>query len=174
MKKLYITALTMMLVAIAAPQSALAGAKGVGIGVAGGLAWSGDEIETSTGITDKVGSGYTWGFFVDIPLLETFYISPAATVYELNLGNANQPATDIDMNFKFMIPLDRLDIGIGVTAGMTIAEQKYHGHWGALAYLGYNLVSNIDVFFMSQYKQLVRTGKEINKLHNFAGLMFRF
>ena len=174
MKKLYITALTMMLVAIAAPQSALAGAKGVGIGVAGGLAWSGDEIETSAGITDKVGSGYTWGFFVDIPLLETFYISPAATVYELNLGNANQPATDIDMNFKFMIPLDRLDIGIGVTAGMTIAEQKYHGHWGALAYLGYNLVSNIDVFFMSQYKQLVRTGKEINKLHNFAGLMFRF
>ncbi len=174
MKKLYITALTMMFIAIAAPQSAFAGAKGVGIGVAGGLVWSGDEIENSVGISQKVGSGYSWGFFVDIPLLETFYISPAATVYELNLGDEKQPATDIDLNFKFMIPLDRLDIGIGLTAGMTIAEQKYHGHWGALAYVGYNLVSNIDLFIMSQYKQLIRTGKEVNDLHNFAGFMFRF
>ena len=32
MKKLYITAVTMMFMAIAAPQSAFAGAKGVGIG----------------------------------------------------------------------------------------------------------------------------------------------
>ena len=174
MKKLYITILTMAMMAIAAPQSAFAGAKGVGMGVAGGLAWSGDEIENSVGISEKVGSGYSWGFFVDIPLLETFYISPATTIYELNLGNEKKPATDIDLNFKFMIPLNRLDIGIGFTAGMTIAEQQYMGHWGALAYLGYNLVSNIDVFFMSQYKQLVRTGKEVNKLHNFAGLMFRF
>ena len=174
MKKQYMTALTLLMFAIAAPQNALADAKGVGIGVAGGLAWSGDELENPQGIMEKVGSGYAWGFFVDIPLTDTFYISPATTIYELNLGNEKKPVTDIDLNFKFIIPLNKLQLGIGVTAGLTIAEQKYHGHWGALGYLGYNIVSNIDLFVMTQYKQLVRTGKEINDLHNYLGVMFRF
>ncbi len=62
MKKQYMTALTLILFAIAAPQNALADAKGVGIGVAGGLAWSGDELENPQGIMEKVGSGYAWGF----------------------------------------------------------------------------------------------------------------
>lgn len=170
MKIQCMTALTALLLAIAVPQSAFAGAKGVGIGVAGGFAWSPDQLDNS----ENVGAGYGWGFFVDIPLTDTFYISPATTIYELKLGDERKPVTDIDLNFKFMIPLNRMKLALGVTAGVTIAEEKYHGHWGALGYLSYNLVSNIDIFVMTQYKQLVRTGKEINDLHNYLGFMFRF
>ena len=174
MKMQWMTALTLTIVAIATPGITLAGTRSVGMGVAGGLAWSGDELENPEGVVSKVGTGYAWGFFVDIPLTDNFRISPATTIYELNLGDEKQPVTDIDLNFKFMIPLDRLELGVGVTAGVTIAEQKYNGHWGVLGYVGYNILSNIDIFVMSQYKQLVRTGKEINNLHNYAGFMFRF
>lgn len=174
MKIQCMTTLTVILITIAAPLSASANAKGVGIGVAGGLAWSADELEHTDGTRSDVGSGSAWGFFVDIPLTDTFYLSPATTIYELNLGDEKKPVTDIDLNFKFMIPLNKMKLALGVTAGVTIAEEKYHGHWGVLGYFSYNLLSNIDIFVMTQYKQLVRTGKEINNLHNYLGFMFRF
>ncbi|MEZ4270102.1 MAG: hypothetical protein R3C68_01265 [Myxococcota bacterium] len=73
-----------------ATSHAHASSQGVGIGVAGGAAFSPTKINENAQEID-VGSGFAWGFFVDIPLLETFYISPAAILYELDFGEGTNP-----------------------------------------------------------------------------------
>ncbi len=72
--------------------------RGVGLGVAAGVDVNNAEhIDTN--------ATFSWGFFVDIPLLETFYITPAAMIYELDIGRDKKPVTDVDLNFKFIVPL---------------------------------------------------------------------
>ncbi len=162
-----------VLITSLAATPASADPRGVGLGVAVGGAYSPTKLQHDTSI-EPVGGGFIWGFFVDIPLLDTFYISPAAMLYELDSGQGRLPVTDIDLNFKFIVPIDALQIGVGLTAGLSNAEQTYEAHFGVLGYLGYNLVSNFDVFALVQYKRLVREGPEIDYLHAFAGGMFRF
>jgi hypothetical protein len=148
-------------------------AKGVGLGVAGGLAYSPSKVEG-----ERVGSSFAWGFFVDIPLLDTFYISPAAMLYELDVGNGKLPVTDIDLNFKFIVPIGDLHVGAGVTAGVTAGvpndDGNYAGHFGLLGYLSYNLIANLDIFVLAQWKQLQRSGGKVDDIHGYAGGMFRF
>ena len=85
------------LATIAGTQEAKAHAQGVGLGVAGGGVFSPSTVESGDPKDAKidVGNGFAWGFFVDIPLLETFYISPAAMLYELDLGSGRKPVTDV-------------------------------------------------------------------------------
>src|SRR5262245_51952073 len=127
------------------PRNARADSEGVGLGVACGLAYSPSEVDD-----EDVGSSFAWGFFVDIPLLATFYLSPAAMLYELDFGNGKQPVTDIDLNFKFIVPVGDLHIGAGVTAGLTAGvpndDGNYAGHYGLLGYISYNLLANLDAF----------------------------
>ena len=145
--------------------------RGVGLGVAAGVNIAeADSIDLET--------SFSWGFFVDIPLLETFYITPSATVYQLRQAN-NQPIdsiTDIDLNFKFLVPLGRVQVGAGITAGITTGFGTYQPHVGALGYFGLKLAGNFDIFALLQYKRLT-TGDNIpdyNAFHIFAGPMFRF
>ena len=147
--------------------------RGVGLGVAAGvnLATADEEgIDSNT--------SFSWGFFVDIPLLETFYITPAAMVYEIDPTGENALSlTDIDLNFKFIVPLGAFSLGVGVTAGLTTGLGSYEGHFGGLGYLGWNLVSNLDLFVLAQYKRLPASGDvdfTYNNIHVFGGGMFRF
>ena len=156
---------------IGVQSTALAGAEGVGLGVAAGAVSSGTELE---GFEKSVGTGFSWGFFVDIPLTPTFYISPATTLYELDLGLGKRPATDVALNFKFIVPIAAIKLGAGVSAGLTVAEEKYMPHMGALGYLSMNLASNLDGFAMVQYKHLIRDVQAVDDIHAHAGLMFRF
>ncbi|HET6343760.1 MAG TPA: hypothetical protein VFH51_02460 [Myxococcota bacterium] len=179
--------------AVGTPR-AQAGAYDVGLGVAGGLAYSPTEVrQSATSLLKPIGNSFAWGFFVDIPLLATFYISPAAMLYELDLGDGAKPVTDIDLNFKFIVPIGALHLGAGLTAGLTAGaaretttdpagqtvttnERQYASHIGALAYLSYNLLANIDGFVMMQYKRILRDDNQpnITDLHGYLGAMFRF
>ncbi len=157
-----------------APSHVHAGARGVGLGVAVGGAYSPTIMgHDHTGRTSG-GESLAWGFFVDIPLLETFYISPSATLYSVNAGNGRVPATDIDLNFKFIIPLGHLRLGAGVSGGVTQLDQRYNAHFGGLGYGAWSLVRNFDIFTTLQYKRLVREGPELDTLYLYAGGMFRF
>jgi hypothetical protein len=152
---------------------AFANAKNVGLGVAVGGAYSPSTVKN--GDTERdVGAGFAWGFFVDIPLLDTFYISPASMLYTFDLGNGAEPVTDVDLNFKFIVPIGDLHVGAGVTAGLTSAAAEYRGHYGALGYLSYNLVANLDAFLLAQYKRFEVRGEPIDDLHGYIGGMFRF
>jgi hypothetical protein len=177
---------------VASPR-AHASAYDVGLGVAGGLAYSPTEVQKSaSNILKPIGNSFAWGFFVDIPLLATFYISPAAMLYELDLGDGAKPVTDIDLNFKFIVPAGPLHLGAGLTAGLTAGaaryttttasgvttstnETSYSSHVGFLGYLSYNLLANIDAFVLMQYKKILRdTPPNVTDLHGYLGAMFRF
>ena len=157
--------------AVGTSGTAYAHARGVGLGVAAGvnIADADQEgIDTDT--------SFAWGFFVDIPIISTFYITPAATLYELGSGEETVTVTDIDLNFKFLIPLGSLELGLGVIGGLTTGLGDYQVHFGGMAYLGLNLVSNLDIFVTAQYKRLA-TGDNVpdyNNIHVFGGPMFRF
>lgn len=155
-----------------APQAA-AQARDVGLGVAAGLQYSPTALGQGT-LVQTPGQSFAWGFFVDIPLVDTFYISPATILYELDLGTGKKPVTDIDLNFKFIIPLSILRLGVGGTVGLSNMESMYRTHVGFLGYAALNLLSNVDVFVMLQYKRLFRDTVSINDLHGFLGGMFHF
>jgi len=171
LRQLSLMSLLTLTLFIGVQSTALAGAEGVGLGVAAGAVSSGTELD---GFEKSVGTGFSWGFFVDIPLTPTFYISPATTLYELDLGLGKRPATDVALNFKFIVPIAALKLGAGVSAGLTVAEEKYMPHMGALGYLSMNLASNLDGFAMVQYKHLIRDIQAVDDVHAHAGLMFRF
>ncbi len=177
MRSLY--ALTFVLsIGISAPSTAWAGASGVGLGVAGGVAYSPTKVERA-GEREAAGARVAWGFFVDIPLLSTFYISPAAMLYTLRDidGDGHDDAvTDVDLNFKFIVPLGLLKLGAGVTAGLSAGlEEGYAPHYGALGYAAVNLVANLDAFALLQYKKLTREDDPgLDDWHGFLGAMFRF
>jgi len=154
-------------------QTAWADAHGVGLGVAAGMDYYAAKASASSKSLNS--ASLSWGFFVDIPLLSTFYISPAAMLYQLDMndGKGKQAVTDVDLNFKFIVPLGDLKLGAGVTAGVTSGLTDYKGHWGALGYLSYNLVSNLEAFAMVQYKELF-SDRAIHNIHGYLGGMFRF
>jgi hypothetical protein len=176
LKRLFVLSALALALVVAAPRGAHANASGVGLGVAAGLAYSNSEINVQ-GAKQAVGGRFAWGFFVDIPLLPTFYITPAAMLYDLkDVNNHTLKATDIDLNFKFIVPIGDLHLGAGLTGGLTSGvEASYAPHYGLLGVISYTLVANLDAFAMVQYKKMVRdSGGNISDIHAFGGGMFRF
>ena len=148
----------------------------VAIGVAAGVDYSAaDQI-----FEDDSNTSFAWGFFVDIPLTDTFMISPQTTIYELDFAGSegSEAVTDGGLNFKFLIPLNKLRLGGGILAGGTTGLGDYRLHYGLVGQLDFNLISNIDGFVMAQYKRIdvgdSLLNEDISKVHAFAGAMFRF
>ncbi|MBN1960596.1 MAG: hypothetical protein JW841_06595 [Deltaproteobacteria bacterium] len=176
-RKLIVVSFSLAL-ALCLPTLVKANASGVGLGVAIGGAYSGTEVSRAN-VRESVGVRPAWGFFVDIPLLQTFYISPAAMLYtfeDINGDGKDDAVTDVDINFKFIVPVGTLHFGAGVTAGLTSGVQdSYAYHYGALGFASVNLVANLDVFFLAQYKHLVLEDiTDIEDWHGFVGGMFHF
>ena len=139
--------------------------RGVGLGVGAGLA-----VPTSD---TPFKLAPAWGFYTDIPLLNTFHITPSALVYNLNpKSGGEQSATDISINFKFMVPMARLDLFAGVTAGVT-STNKLTPHMGGLIGMSMNLVSNVDGFINVNYKYVAQE-QIVHDIQIFAGPLFRF
>ncbi|MEQ9503348.1 MAG: hypothetical protein RIT81_41190 [Deltaproteobacteria bacterium] len=144
-----------------APQAAHA-AQSVGLGVGAGVAVPhGQALRTDAALN--------WGFHVDIPILDSFAISPSMYLYRVNGASA----TDVSVNFKFVIPLGRLDLYGGVTAGLTNID-RIEPHVGALAGVELVLVSNLDVFVQASYRTMLQEGDDTRDLMVFAGPVFRF
>jgi len=148
----------------------LADSKGVGLGVAGGASFSPNQV---SGTNVHGGTSEAWGFFVDIPLLPTFYIAPSTTLYQVNLGNGKKPVTDLDMAFKFIVPFTIFKAGAGVLVGTTTTEANYKGHYGALGFFSASLLPNLEAFGMVQYKRWM-SDPAMDNVQVLAGGMFRF
>jgi len=139
--------------------------RAVGLGVGAGLAYP--QADTPFKLAPA------WGFYTDIPLLSTFHITPSALVYSLNpKDGGEQSATDISINFKFMVPMNRLDLFAGVTAGVT-STTKLKPHMGFLAGASMNLFANIDAFINVNYKYVAQD-TVVHDIQVFAGPLFRF
>jgi hypothetical protein len=168
-------AITLAAAAVTLPTLARASPEGVGLGVAAGMAYSDSQPDPDR--DDVIGARFAWGFFVDIPLLETFYITPSTMLYEIDAyGEGSTPVTDVDISFKFIVPTSAMSFGAGLTAGLSVGiEPEYVPHWGLLGYVSFNMVANLDGFVLVQYKHLMpEENDDIDDLHAFAGMMFHF
>ena len=157
-----VAAALVLTAALAAAQS------GVGLGVSVGTTFpqnSTDDISF-----DDWEPGFNWGFYVDIPLLSTFHITPSAELYKL--GDEN--ATDMALAFKFIVPLSRLDFYAGFVPGLTATGSTTSIHIGVLAGGAFLLTGNLDWFVQGKYKFVFEGDENIRVLHLNAGFLFRF
>jgi hypothetical protein len=113
---------------------------------------------------------FNWGFFVNIPLIQTFAITPSAELYKLGKQNA----TDFDLAFKFIVPVQKWSIFAGFSPGLTAGNEVIDPHVGLLAGASMNLVSNIDAFAQVKYDFIFDGSENLKVLHVNAGLIFNF
>ena len=145
----------------------LSGRNNVGLGIAAGFQIpSADEPLSPSG---------AWGFYTDIPLLRTFHISPSTIVYRLDRDDGSRPmaATDISMNFKFIVPLQRWDIMAGATTGITSLDELTP-HMGVLGGVSFKVVSNLHFFAHGHYRYLLDDDGVIHDTQLLFGPLFKF
>ena len=140
----------------------------VGLGILAGVAFP-------QGSTDKVPSSdwkasLNWGFFVNIPLVYTFHITPSSEIYPFDELNA----TDISIAFKFIVPISGFDLFFGFVPGLTSVSDVIAPHVGILGGASFNLVSNLDLFAQAKYKFIFEGERNIRVLHLNGGILFKF
>ena len=124
-----------------------------------------------------------WGFYVDIPLISTFHITPSTLLYGHKPKGDNtqtQQRTDVSLTFKFVIPLGWLELWAGLTGGITTSD-TFAPHVGGEVGASFNLIGNLSVFVNGSYRWVLNGGTEImgnrsdvRDIHIFAGPMFHF
>jgi hypothetical protein len=163
---LVILAIGILFVCQLAP--AQAAGDSVGLGVSIGMALpSGSTAGIATADGD---ASLNWGFYVNIPLIYTFHLTPSSELYKLGTQNA----TDMDVAFKFIVPLSRFSLYAGVAPGLTAVTDVTSFHVGVLAGGSFNLVSNLDSFLQVKYKWIFEGSQNLRVLHINAGILFNF
>lgn len=119
--------------------------------------------------TDNVTS-FNWGFYVNIPLVYAFDVMPSAEVYKFK----DQQATDIDLAFKFLVPINDFSIYAGIVPGLTAVSTVLDPHVGILAGASYRLVSNLSGFLQGKYNFVFDSDRNIRVFHLNAGILLAF
>lgn len=142
--------------------------ESVGLGVALGVAFPDGDLE---GINvENWDANFNWGFFVNIPLIYTFHLTPSAELYKIGEKNA----TDISLAFKFIINLWKLDIFVGVVPGITSVDDLTAINIGGLCGLSFNLFANLNFFVQAKYKAVLQGDHNSKVMHMNAGVLFAF
>jgi hypothetical protein len=157
-----------LLIALAATALPAAAQPSVGLGVAAGVALP--DGHTADIASSDWKPGFDWGFYVDIPLIATFHITPSSELYKLGGNNA----TDMSLAFKFIVPLTGFDAYAGFVPGVTAVGDSTAPHVGVVGGVAFPLVSNLDMFAQAKYKVLFDRDENIRVLHLNAGILFRF
>jgi len=166
MKRFTILAVVLMFAALACVPLAAQSQTPVGLGVSLGTA-------IPSGSTQNIQSGgmsFNWGFYVNIPLIYTFHITPSAELYKLQ----DQNATDIDLAFKFIVPLSSFALYAGFVPGLTAFSTILDPHVGILAGVTFQLVSNLDIFIQGKYNVIFDGNQNLPVVHLNAGILFKF
>lgn len=140
----------------------------VGLGVSVGAAFP--HGESSSLIADTPEPSFAWGYYVNIPLISSFHIAPSAHLYKLQQENA----TDIDLAFKFMVPLSKTELYAGFTPGLTTVGDTTAAHVGAVGGVAFRLISNLDGFIEGTYSVLFTQNQNLRLFRLGGGLLFRF
>jgi hypothetical protein len=160
-----VTATVFALMACAASLQAQAP---VGLGVALGAAFP--DGSTADISSDNGEASFNWGFYVDIPLLASFHVTPSSELYKLGGDNA----TDMALTFKFIVPLPRFDLYAGFVPGLTAVGSTTAPHVGVVGGAAFVLVSNLDMFAQAKYVILFDGSENLRVLHLNTGILFRF
>lgn len=114
------------------------------------------------------GYSFSGGFYTDIPLLETFHITPSTTIYRFNEFSQ----TNVSLSFKFLVPMQRFDLMTGLTAGLTSSKTIFP-HVGFFGGITFPLISNLSWFVSANYLYQF----DASTMHNISvntGPLFRF
>jgi hypothetical protein len=161
-------AIAVLAVAVAFPLAARSSGDSVGLGLSLGVA-------LPQGSTTRIAStdwrpSFDWGFYVNIPLIATFHLTPSAELYKF----ADQNATDMAIAFKFIVPLWRLDLYAGFVPGLTTVADVTAFHVGVLAGGSFRLIANLDLFTQVKYIFLFEGDQSMRGLRINAGILFKF
>jgi hypothetical protein len=160
--------LFVVLCAVTGAGSLFADATSVGLGLSAGVALP--QGNTASIASTDWQPSFNWGFYVNIPLISTFHITPSSELYKFNTQNA----TDVDIAFKFIVPLGMFDIYAGVATGLTAIQDILAPHVGVLGGAAFRLVGNLDAFTQVKYTVLFQGNQNINIIHVTAGVLFAF
>lgn len=117
---------------------------------------------------------FAWGFFVDLPLIAHFYVTPSAVLYQLDpKEGGGTSAADVSMSFKFGLPIDVVELYAAITTGLTSADQV-DLHFGGQAGASFRLLDNLDVFAQVDYRVILADIGNVQDLKVFVGPSFRF
>ena len=172
MKRTVTVVLAGFLVALLAiPAAASSEKSSVGLGVAIGVSFP-EGKDTEEVPVDDWAASFNWGFYVNIPLIYTFHLTPMAELYKFG----DQNATDIALGFKFIIPAWVLDLYVGFVPGLTTVGEVTAPHVGGAVGCAFNLFSNLDFFIEGKYKVMFNLDEDTNitVLHANAGILYHF
>ena len=160
--------LVVLALSVTISLSADPSATSVGLGFSVGAAFpTGSTVNIPS--TDGQPS-FNWGFYVNIPLVSTFHITPSSELYKFNTQNA----TDVDLAFKFIVPLGSFDVYAGVSPGLTTVADVLAPHVGILGGAAFRLISNLDAFIQAKYSVLFEGSRNMAIFHLNAGILFAF
>ncbi len=168
MNHLKILAVVLALSALACAPLAAQSENPVGLGVSLGTAVASGSTAS---IPNSGGSmSFNWGFYVNIPLMYTFHLTPSSELYKIQ----DQNATDIDLAFKFIVPLSTFALYGGFVPGLTAVSTVLDPHVGVLAGVTFPLVSNLDVFIQGKYNVIFDSSQNLSVIHLNGGILFKF
>ncbi len=155
---------------LCAPNAWATSSRSIGLGVSLGVAFpEGDDLKQEVQVEDWQAS-FNWGFYVNIPLISTFHITPSAELYKIE----DQNATDISLAFKFIVPIAFLDLYVGAVPGLTTVNDIHAMNVGGLLGVSFNMISNLDFFAQFKYKILFHGNENVRVMHANAGVLFAF
>jgi hypothetical protein len=166
--RLFHGSLALLLLAAALPVAAQSSANSVGLGASVGLAFP-QGSTTDIPSTDWKTS-LNWGFYVNIPIISTLHLTPSAELYRFDGANA----TDISLAFKFIVPLSRFDLYVGLVPGLTAVDDVLPVNLGVMAGGSFPLVGNLDLFVQGKYAWVFQGGDNLRVLHLNTGILFVF
>jgi len=148
----------------AAPDASNPVALGVSLGPTFPLSGSGQTIANNGTIS------FNWGFYVNIPLVYAFDLMPSAELYRFE----SMQATDIDLAFKFLVPIGSGSVYVGFVPGLTAVSETLAPHVGGLAGVSYRIISNLSGFVQGKYNVLFDGSSNIKVIHINAGILLAF
>jgi len=166
--KMFMLFIMIVMVIAVAPLSGQASGDSVGLGISAGVTFPQGDTPKITSEDWK--AALNWGFYVNIPLIYTFHLTPSSELYKLQ----NQNATDMSIAFKFIVPLSRLDLYAGFVPGLTAIGEVTAFHVGVLVGGNFPLISNLDFFVQGKYKWLFEGSENLRVLHANVGVLFNF
>jgi len=118
---------------------------------------------------------HNFGFFVDIPLVQTFHITPSADTYTIN----ESAVTDLALAFKFVVPLRFMRPYFAVAPGITTYRNERDIVLSGSVGSYFKLVANLDALVQVEYKRMMtppegELATEKGSIHGQVGFLFRF
>jgi hypothetical protein len=160
--------LAALTLAALAPVCAAAEAESIGLGISLGMAF---PRGSTPGIASTDGqASFDWGFYVNIPIIYTFHLTPSSELYKFDAQNA----TDMSIAFKFIVPLPRFEVYAGAVPGLTAVGDIIAPNVGLLGGASFPLVGNLSAFVQGKYKWLFQGDHNLRVFHIGAGMLFSF